>query len=502
MPKRVWLCLAAMWACDDGGGTPATVGDAMLADAAMVDMGDGGAGGDMPDAGPMGDMDPPDGAPPPDGAVGPTPPTLEAPIEVAPEAIFAGALTAFAPLDARTIAVATDAELTLLSAGERETLLEEAVVLNAAVYFDDLPIIAADGLVWVLGEDGLVESPLSDEVPDVVDLAVADGALWLAGSDGLYRWRDGVLREMVPDGLPAVDARIVADDAGLWIGSSGAIYSLTPESAQPTAAVAGAQAPVVDATGVWVLGDGRLWWLDDDLFWWPIELPLDPEQAAAHPAVPGVWLSDGAGLWLLTEGSLFPYAGAPAPDRIVADGEGAVLIAAEDGLWRVASERFVRVEQPPDRVTRPVDVAIRPALPAEVASVTARVGDTPIDVAGSDPWTVTLSPALGEGELVLTVTVAWTDDQEAEVDLPFVAHVVNWAEDVHPISVTYCGQCHGAGGTGRPLHTFEHWTTRIDEVVDATVTGRMPLPSAAPIPDAQVQLIIDWQNAGLPEDRP
>lgn len=501
MRMRVWLCLAAMWACDDGGGEPGPVGDALPADAVIVDMGDG-ADGEVLDAGPAGDAEVPDGGLPPDGAVGPAAPTLEAPIEVAPESIFAGGVNAFSLLDPRTIAIATDTELALLSASGHETLLEEAVVLHAAVHFEDVPVIAADGLVWVLGDDGLVESPLSDEVRDVVDLAVVEGALWLAGSDGLYRWRDGVLQEMIPEGLPAVDARLVADDSDLWIGSAGAIYALTPESAQPTAAVAGAQAPVVDATGVWVLGDGRLWWLDDDLFWWPIELPVEPAQAAAHPATPGVWLSDGAGLWLLTEGSLFPYVGAPVPDRLVADGEGAVLIAADDGLWRVAAERFVRVDEPPERITRPVDIAIRPALPGDVESVRATVGDTALEVTGVDPWTITLSPDLGEGQHVLTVAVEWSDGEATEIDQPFVAHVVNWAEDVHPISVTYCQQCHGAGGTGRVLHTFEQWRDRIAEVVDATSTGRMPLPSAAPIPDAQVQLIIDWQNAGLPEDRP
>lgn len=503
VPKRVWLCLALMWACDDGGDTPSPVVDAGAEDAAVVDLGDGGAGGGEGGGAPMEDASVPDAAPPtPDGAVGPAPPVLEAPIEVAPEAIYAGALTAFAPLDPRTIAIATDDAFALLSPAGEEVLLEEPVELHAAVRYQDLPIFAADGAVWVLGEDGLVESPLSDAVADVVDLAVVDGALWLAGGDGLYRWRDGTLQEMVPDGLPAGDATLVADDSALWIGASGAIYALTPDAAQPTAAVAGAEAPVVDATGVWVLGDRRLWWLDPDLFWWPIELPFEPGQAAAHPAVAGVWLSDGAGLWLLTEGSLFPYAGAPAPERMVADGEGAVLIASPEGLWRVAAERFVRVDDPPDRITRPADLAIRPALPGEVESLRALVDDVEIPVAGRDPWTVTLTPALGEGQHTLTVEVSWADGEVAEVGLDFTTHTVNWAEDVHPISVAYCSQCHGVGGTGRELHSFDQWRARIAEVVDATLNGRMPLPSADPIPDAQVQLIIDWQNAGLPEDRP
>lgn len=504
--------LGALGACDDaaidtsGGENPpldaapdAAPADAGLPDANLTDMDitepvDDAGLGDMGDA--------------PDAQLGPAVPIIEAPIQVTPEAVFDGPVDGLAVLDPDTFALTSAGSLWWIdSAAPVE--LADVEQLHAATWFDDLPVIAADGAIWVLQDDGLARSPLSDEVAGVTDLAVIeqspDDALWIAGEAGLFRFVDGAIQSMVPADLPTGDARLTADGDDLWIGAGGAIYAITPENAQPTPAVSGAAAPVVDATGVWVIGDGRLWWLDETLFWWPIELPMEPLEAAAHPSATGVWLTDDTGLWLLSEGSLFAYEGAPVPSAdadpaIVADGSGAVLIASDDGLWRVTAERFIRVEVPPDRITRPVDVTIAPALPGQVTTLTATVDDAPIEVRGTNPWTLTLSPDFGDGPHTLRIAVQWDDGEQSEAQAEFMTHTVNWADDISLLNDATCAMCHGQGGTARPLHTPAQWTARIGEIVDATQTARMPLGQA--LTPAEVQLIIDWQAAGLPEERP
>ena len=67
-----------------------------------------------------------------------------------------------------------------------------------------------------------------------------------------------------------------------------------------------------------------------------------------------------------------------------------------------------------------------------------------------------LDPSLlGTGPRTLTVTIAWSDGTlprtlrrsfEVEAD-------ATWAEDIEPIYLTYCSDCHGAAGPsarGRP----------------------------------------------------
>ena len=499
--KRIIILalLGAFGACDDGASEAPGDAGPIDGDAAIGDRG-------------VLDMDPIDPAPdaglvdmgePPDAQLGPAVPVVEAPVQVTPESIFVGAVDGVAALDPDTLTFTSAGRLWWID-NAAPVELGDAERLDAAAWYDDLPVIAADGAVWVLQDDGLARSPLSDEVSGVSDLAVADGALWIAGAEGLFRFVDGAIQEMVPQDLPVGDARMTADGDDLWIGAGGEIYAVTPEHAQPTPAVSGAIAPVVDESGVWVIGERRLWWLDEALFWWPIELPMQPTRAAAHPGATGVWLSDDVDLWLLSEGSLLRYEGAPTPtagarQAMIADGSGAVLIAADDGLWRVTAERFIRVEVPQDRVTRPADVTIAPALPAQVTRVTAAVNDVALEVRGANPWTLTLSPDLGEGPQTLRVTVEWDDGERGARETAFVAHTVNWAEDIHPLNQTECAQCHGQGGTARPLHSAEQWIARIGEVIDATQMARMPLDG--PLSPAQVQLIIDWQAAGLPEDR-
>ena len=501
--RIVFLALVgALGACDDAGGGDPGGADALAMDATVVDATPVDA--DVADMGIVGDAEVADMGELPDAMIGPAAPTLEAPIQATPEAVFVGPVDSIAALDSDTFALSSGGRLWWIDSAAPVDLAEVEVV-HAATWFDDLPVIAADGAVWVLQDDGLARSPLSDEVANVRDLAVADGALWLAGSDGLFRFVDGMIQAMVPQDLPSNDARLTADGDDLWIGSGGAIYAITPEHAQPTPDVSGAGAPIVDATGVWVVGDGRLWWLDETLFWWPIELPMQPTSGAANPAANGVWLTDDAGLWLLSDGSLFPYLGTPVPradadPALTVDDSGAVLIAADDGLWRVTAERFIRVNVPPDRITRPADVAISPALPAQVATLTATVDDAPIAVRGTDPWMLTLDPGLGEGVHTLRIAVEWADGEQAEAEAEFTTHTVNWAEDIHPLNVAECAMCHGQGGTARPLHTAAQWSDRIDEVLNATQMARMPLDG--PLTPQQIQLIIDWQASGLLEDRP
>lgn len=501
MNRLVILTLVgALGACDDGASDPG-VEPPVTIDAGLTDV--GAADMDAPD------MDAVDAAVDAGlidvdmGTPGPAVPTLEAPIDVTPEGVFNGPIDSIATLDPDTFALTSAGRLWWID-NAAPVDLGEAGQVHAAAWFTDLPVIAADGAIWVLQDAELARSPLSDEVDGVRDLAVVDDALWIAGDAGLFRFVDGAIQSMIPQDLPTADAWLTPDGDDLWVGAGGEVYAITPEHAQPTPAVSGAGAPVIDATGVWVIGDGRLWWLDETLFWWPIELPMQPLHAAAHPDATGVWLTDDAGLWFLSDDSLFPYQGAPAiradVDRpLIADGTGAVLIAADDGLWRVTAERFIRVDAPLDRVTRPTDISVAPALPDQVVSLTATVDDAPIEVRGANPWTLTVTPDLGEGAHTLRVTVEWDDGERAEAEAEFTTHTVNWAEDIHPLNQAECAMCHGQGGTARPLHTAAQWSDRIDEIIDATQMARMPLDG--PLAPEQVQLIIDWQAAGLMEDR-
>jgi hypothetical protein len=91
---------------------------------------------------------------------------------------------------------------------------------------------------------------------------------------------------------------------------------------------------------------------------------------------------------------------------------------------------------------------------------------------------------------------------------------VSFAQDVLPIFETRCQRCHGTGDAQAGLHLTSHadvlagsssgpvvvpGSADNSSLVDQIVSGQMPL-GGAKLPDSEIQTIIDWINAGAPDN--
>jgi len=91
---------------------------------------------------------------------------------------------------------------------------------------------------------------------------------------------------------------------------------------------------------------------------------------------------------------------------------------------------------------------------------------------------------------------------------------VSFAADVLPIFAARCQRCHGSGQAQAGLHltsyddvlagsnngpVVEPGNADNSYLVDLIVSGQMPL-GAAKLPDSEIQTIVDWINAGAPDN--
>ncbi len=75
----------------------------------------------------------------------------------------------------------------------------------------------------------------------------------------------------------------------------------------------------------------------------------------------------------------------------------------------------------------------------------------------------------------------------------------NWADEVSPLAIEHCGQCHGDGKFAHPMHTREHWITEMDDILLVVNSKAMPLPPNEPLDKKAIAIIEDWKEAGFPE---
>lgn len=87
--------------------------------------------------------------------------------------------------------------------------------------------------------------------------------------------------------------------------------------------------------------------------------------------------------------------------------------------------------------------------------------------------------------------------------------VVSFSSDVVPILTQHCAQCHKAGGigsgavtmfseTGSPQYTAIK--AEIASMIQAIEAGQMPLGEPGSVPDAQVNTLDAWRDAGAPNN--
>lgn len=500
------LLFVFLTACD--GDEPAPASPDASADAALMPEPE-------PEPEPEADAAPepePDAAPDPE----PEPPPIDPARVVEPEALAQGPVTATAPLaDGRLVAGGPDGVL-LIDGSIPSPLGVEPGALRAAALVDGELLVAGEAGLFALVEGALLPSPLGALLRDVTALhATADGALWLVDADGLHVWRDGELSAVTPATMrdasgPAATGRW-ADASALWLADDAALYAIGFGAEGLQAWAVDAEAPidavaVNDEGGVWLAAAGALWHLGADGDWRAFVLPFAVTGLAASSAAPDVWIDAAGSLWQYREGRFRPIEGVGGYGGLVAEVDGSVLLYGEQGLHRVRPGRFVALVgvTPGAIVDRELTLVIEPTRPDQVTTVEQRLdGGAPAAVDGP-PWQLTLSPlTVADGPHTLRVAVTYDDGERIEAEVAFrVQGPPTWQDDIQPIFIEHCEQCHGPRGGAHLMAEMEIWVDEIDDLIDAIVGNRMPLPPNPAVRADQLELIRRWRDTGFTRSLP
>ncbi len=472
-----------------------------------------------PDASPEPEPNPepdpePEGEPEPNPEPEPDPEPEPTPVDparaVEPEVLIESPVPVVAPLVDGRIVAQGDGEIVVL-APEGITSLgaESGALLSAQAVQGELIVATTDGLfAWTRG--ALMPSPLGELVDGVTGLHMtADGALWILDNGGLHVYRDGLLSGVDPGPMGALPMTAVGAWDGvpaLWVVGDEALYAvgfgddgLEAWSLAPEADVHGVA--VNDMGGLWISAGGRVSHIADDGSYTDLILPFEARALAAHPAAPDLWIVGDGGLWQLRDGRIRPIEGLAGFQGLRAEMDGSVLIHGAAGLMRVRPGRFVNLDGLDEGmiVDRQTTVTISATNPEDVSQLSYRLDDDNGRVLEGPPWQLVLEPGpVPEGAHTLQVTAAYADGEQVVAEIAFIVQgPPTWEDDVEAIFFQHCDACHGERGYAHRMETMDVWIDEFDDIVDAIVNNRMPLPPNPMVTPEELELIRAWGETGM-----
>ena len=513
--------MIGLMGCDDGDDSGTMTGppvDAAVADAGTnPDVQMPSDAESPPDAGEASDGEPPQpDAGPLDAA--PIPALMAGEDRQAePEALAADTVSAAYPLADDVVLAQVGDAFHWITPDSETPLTGVDGALRGAVGLGDETVVATETGLFALRDTALVPSPLAEYLSDVwTVVATGNDTAWFVGEDGIRVWQSGRLHDFALAEAPNNWAEIMiaagpynGNDA-LWLAMDDVVYALAFDAATPEAwsVMPGGVVSTMTATaeGLWITLDGDLAHLDRDNTWHVWTLPFEVESLSGHADAPDVWMSTAEGLYQLRDGQLRAIADAPAFTGLTTADDGSALLWGETGLHRVRPGRFVRLVGLEEGATIRGDltIAVEATRPDTVSAVEVTFDDGDATLLQGPPWTFVVSPrTLGAGRHAVGVDVRYADESVVNVSAHFeVVGPPTWEVDIEPMFVQHCDACHGPRGYAHRMETLEVWVDEIDEIIDAVVTGRMPLTPNPLLTEAEIQLIRDWEAAEFPETWP
>lgn len=384
-------------------------------------------------------------------------------------------------------------------------------VAAAALLPDGSILVGGSSGLYAAAPGGLVASPLGEALgqPSVSALQVAGDDLWIATADALYRWRAGEVAPIEPQDLPVAGATLfwgpaVDGVAALWVHAGETLYALVEGaeglySARVDGAFSGAAG---DAKGrLWACGGGLLRVRDAQGEWAELPLEASVDAVLGHREADAVWLLSGDQI-VHVGGDIFRSAPLePSPAGAVTTAEGALLVFGDGGASLLRPRGNLSLTGlPSEGIRAPVTLTLHVDDPATVDAVSADIDGAP--VAFDAQLALDLDPAsLAEGPHTLRIEVSYTDwEQTSSLTQPFtVLPPRTWADDVGPLYAAKCDGCHNPKWSSHPLDTAERWRAEIEDIYDNVVSGLMPKAPSLPLETAEIALIKEWWDAGMPD---
>lgn len=403
-----------------------------------------------------------------------------------------------------------------LQAGTHRGQLEDRELLAAAQLPDGDWLISSQRGLELLGEEGLISSPIAPYFAQSRPTAIAVEPtatgynLWSSTINGVFVWSNEQLSRVDDASLPA-NARVLIDAEGsAWAWNEQALrrLTLTDEDVEVTTVIErdGIDAVVASATGLWMLSAGELFTRSSAGAWQKLNVDATPTAIFANSAADGVWFSADGKLWHVARGVLEAL-DLDAPARAWVDEHGRLLLARDQRL--TAHDRELRVSvdaMPAQPIIEPTEVSFEVTFPELLDAVTARVGTTefvPTQLADEPTrYTLSLDPSsLGPAAHELTITATWQDvEPAASAATSFAVETgeLSWQTHIRPLYSQYCAACHKVTDK-KPLDTRESWESDITSILAWVTPGEMPPGDLPKLTDAQVELIVRWSDQNYPE---
>jgi hypothetical protein len=449
------------------------------------------------------------------------------PLTPVTEALTDGAVTLAVPLADGSLLIDDGTSLLIAAEGAELAPIGETGEVGELLAFAQL-----DGTTLIAGSEGtfvvqtgsgagIFRAPIEDALPAgaaIHALAAtprpeAESDLWVVTDGGLYVFRDEALTEVRLEGIPLGGAQIAPLGPGaLWAATSEAVVQVRIEldartlSALRLGQPEGARSIAVDADGtLWLVDGEQIASLRRDLLLTRYALPFVPTRVLASEDALDVWLESDDGLHHQIDRVFRAVEGAAFTDVLAGPG-GTLYARTATGVVLVRARHAISVDGLHDgpilEATR-VEVLLPDV--GRVTAVRAFAGDVELEVAaptGTAPAAFVIEPGpvpVGRHELVVEA-----DYDDGSLTASFRAPIeiatdATWANDIEPIYLTYCSDCHGERGPSPTrLDTREAWMSLSDRIIDNVQDGRMPLGRPM-LPASDIALIQAWASGGFEE---
>lgn len=393
--------------------------------------------------------------------------------------------------------------------GLRDGRLDATVApVVAAARFDTRIVATASELL--VGDGGLLPSPLAAELPaPTTNLVAAGTALWIESDGYWWVYARGHLTAPQLDESPIVGEAVAGRVDGVpvvWVQLETGLVALADSIEGPVVVVRSelvADHLAASAEGLWASTSSRLH-LFDGARWRRVGAAVD--DLAGHPDSPGVWLlRDETVLHGVWNGNLkVREADVPGSWR-GADASGRLWTLADDGtVRRAAATPTVRLTGlVPDRLlAEPLVVGVDVTHADTLTELAVAVDGDPVTLQTAEDGSrfIVLDPVLlSAGEHVASATAVWPDETTTSAPIAFstvVTGPITWLDHVEPLYRANCAICHD-NGTETILIGQDEWITLIEPILVEVEAGRMPIGSD-PLDAATIGVIRSWQAAGFP----
>jgi len=364
--------------------------------------------------------------------------------------------------------------------------------LAAAIDADGAVILALDGVLYTLNDDGIVPIETAISTP-ITRLERQGDDLWLWGAGKLYRWSAGYFTEIsLPDYATIYDFAVA--DSRLFLSVPWLIE--LDREADP---IAVRSVGDVSVDSMRVDSEDQLWFVSGgQLFLQRLNEPLRT-LVLPEPVVSVL----GPTIWVQGEEGLYRYRSARFSRHLLephgafgVDDYGRLLQVLDGEFYRHSIDRPVVVSGLSSSLMVRETIQILPSDPDSVSGMQVWLDARQVEVT-SEPWTVEVDPeVLADGEHTLRFFMESDLGDQLDTSPVWVGELpeVVWSE-IEALSDTHCLACHG-GATLTDLSTKDGWEQRIDLVIEQVSSNKMPLGGPY-LSDDEIALIRGWKQGGF-----